>query len=126
MVSINKMYREKNLINMKYLFLFLSAGIFSCTKNISQTTPSCILQKINTFKSELKGNPPQSIIQYTYHNKIVFYVPPQCCDQYSDLFDDNCNLVGHPDGGFTGGGDGTIRNFFKEAKDPQTIWKDDR
>lgn len=111
---------------MKYLFLILSATFFSCTKNVLQTTPSCILQMINTFKNEPKGNPPQSIIQYTYHKKIVFYIPPQCCDQYSEVFDENCNLIGHPDGGITGGGDGRPANFFKDATNAKIIWKDDR
>ena len=112
---------------MKYLFLTLCAGlIFSCSKNIIQNAPSCIQQKINTFKMEPVGNPPQSVIQYTYQHKKVFYIPARCCDQYSDLFDDNCNLLGHPDGGLTGKGDGKISNFFSDASDPKTIWKDKR
>ena len=111
---------------MRYSLLILSVSVFSCTKNILQTTPSCIQQKVNTFKNEPKGNPPQSIIQYTYHKKKVFYIPPQCCDQYSDVYDENCNLIGHPDGGFTGKGDGTPVNFFKDATDAKVIWKDDR
>ncbi len=111
---------------MKYLLLILCAGIFSCSKNIVQTAPLCIRQKIETFKKEPKGNPPQSVVQYIHHNKKVFYIPPQCCDQYSDLFDDNCNLIGHPDGGFTGKGDGTLPDFFDDAKDAKIIWKDNR
>jgi hypothetical protein len=111
---------------MKYLFLLLSLCIFSCSKNILLTAPQCIQQQINTFKSEPKGNPPQSVVQYIYHDKKVFYIPPQCCDQYSSLLDDNCNLIGHPDGGFTGKGDGTLLDFSAEAKDAKVIWKDNR
>jgi len=42
------------------------------------------------------------------------------------VFDNNCNLLGHPDGGFTGKGDGTLPDFTKEAKEEKLIWKDDR
>ena len=113
---------------MRYSLLILCVSMFSCTKNIIQTTgvPSCVQQKIETFKSEPKGNPPQSIIQYTYHKKRVFYIPAQCCDQYSLVLDENCNVIGHPDGGVAGGGDGKPVNFFKDATDSVTIWKDDR
>jgi Domain of unknown function (DUF6970) len=115
-----------NSVKMKYLFLILIADIFSCKKNVLQTTPLCIQQKIDIFKSEPKGNPPRSVIQFTYHDKQVFYFPPQCCDQYSSVLDDKCNLIGHPDGGFTGKGDGTPANFFEDAKDPKIIWQDNR
>ena len=30
----------------------------------------------------------------------------ESCDQFSDLLDANGNLIGHPDGGITGRGDG--------------------
>lgn len=113
---------------MKYSILILVLSSFSCSKHVLQTTGvlSCIQQKIETFKNEPKGNPAQSIIQYTYHKKRVFYIPAQCCDQYSQVFDENCNLIGHPDGGIAGGGDGKPVNFFKEATDPVIIWRDDR
>ena len=56
----------------------------------------------------------------------MFYIPAQCCDQYSNVFDDQCNLLGHRDGGFSGKGDGTPVNFFEEARDAKIIWKDNR
>ncbi len=93
---------------------------------ISNKLPYCIETKINLFKSEPKGNPPRSIIQYTYKGQKVFYIPAQCCDQYSEVFDENCNLLGHPDGGITGKGDGKLPAFFTDAKDAKLIWKDDR
>src|SRR6185312_9029967 len=113
---------------MKSLILILVMGSLSCSKHVLQTirVPLCIQQQIETFKSEPKGYPPQSIIQFTYHNKRVFYIPAQCCDQYSLVLDENCSVIGHPDGGIAGGGDGKPANFFKDATDSVTIWKDDR
>jgi len=108
-------------------FIILFCLATACNKyKYSFDIPGCIQNKINTFKAEPKGNPPKSITEYNYQSKRVFYVPPQCCDQYSDLFDENCNLLGHPDGGITGKGDGRFPNFFTEAKDAKVIWKDDR
>jgi hypothetical protein len=113
---------------MKTILSLLIISLFfcSCEKTRIAGVPDCIQDKIDVFKMLPKGNPPRSIVEYTYNNKRVFYVPPQCCDQYSDLFDENCNLLGHPDGGFSGRGDGKFPNFFNDAKDPKLIWKDDR
>jgi hypothetical protein len=36
----------------------------------------------------------------------VYYVVMECCDQFSDLLDADGELIGHPDGGITGRGDG--------------------
>lgn len=111
---------------MKLALAIVSLFLISCGKARMENIPECIQDKIDVFKSLPKGNPPQSIIEYTYKGKRVFYVPPQCCDQYSYLFDENCNLLGHPGGGFSGAGDGKLPDFFSEAKDPKVIWKDER
>ena len=51
---------------------------------------------------------------------------PICCDFYSDLYDNKCNLIAHPDGGFTGKGDGKIKDFRKEATNEKLVWEDSR
>lgn len=88
--------------------------------------PKCVQALIVKFLEEEKQNPPRKIIQYTYKNKTVYYVPPVCCDQYSDLYDGNCNLMGHPDGGITGRGDGKFTDFGKIATNEKVVWKDKR
>jgi hypothetical protein len=50
--------------------------------------------------------PPRSIIRYQWQGATVYHVVKQCCDQFSDLLDADGNLIGHPDGGITGRGDG--------------------
>jgi hypothetical protein len=50
--------------------------------------------------------PPQSITRYQWQGETVYYVVMQCCDQFSDLLDFDGNLIGHPDGGIAGRGDG--------------------
>jgi hypothetical protein len=117
---------------MKFL-LFIPVVIFaSCSVKPSKTlplvvnTPSCINDKIESFKREPKQNPARSITEYTYKGKKVYYITAPCCDQYSEVFDSNCNLIGHPDGGITGKGDGKLAGFSAEVSDEKLIWKDDR
>ena len=50
--------------------------------------------------------PPRSITGYEYQGETVYYVLKESCDQFSDLLEGNGNLIGHPDGGITGRGDG--------------------
>lgn len=86
----------------------------------------CIKDLITKFKSEEKTNPPRSVWQYSYNGKTVYYVPAICCDFFSDLYDDHCNLIAHPDGGFTGRGDGQARDFAEARSNEKLIWKDKR
>ncbi|MDA1129011.1 MAG: hypothetical protein O2913_09970 [Chloroflexi bacterium] len=65
--------------------------------------------------------PPQSITRYDSNGETVYYVLPRCCDQFSDLLDADGNLIGHPDGGITGGGDG-VTKFSPSDLEGEVIW----
>lgn len=78
------------------------------------------------IKREPVRNPPASIWLYRYQGKIVYYIPPYCCDVFGALYDTNCNLVCHPDGGITGNGDGVCPDFFETATKIKLIWQDER
>lgn len=88
--------------------------------------PGCIKKMIGEFLQEEKQNSPRSIYRYTYNGKPVYYVPPICCDFFSDLYDNECKLIAHPDGGFTGRGDGRAGDFIQIRSDEKLIWKDER
>lgn len=88
--------------------------------------PVCLRLMIDQFKGEEKQNPPRSIYQYSYNGKTVYYVTPPCCDFFSDLYDSSCVLIGHPDGGFTGKGDGKLSDFNNKRTNEMLVWKDDR
>ena len=64
--------------------------------------------------------------RYHYDGRTVYYLPPHCCDQYSDLLDENCKVICHPDGGLTGRGDGKCPDFFTKATDRELVWQDAR
>ena len=103
--------------------LILIAG---CSKSTEPDIPDWVDNLIVEFSSREVGNPPQSIWQYEYKNRIVYYVPPQCCDQFSTLYDAEGNILGAPDGGITGAGDGRFPDFMTERKNEKLIWRDPR
>lgn len=134
---------------MKQFILILSIAAISCCSTKSTTpgdrtptntntekqpdssvvtarVPECINKLIAQFKAEEKQNPPRKIYSYTYREKTVYYVPALCCDFYSELYDSDCKIIGHPDGGFTGKGDGNMTDFHTARTNEKLIWADER
>ncbi len=134
------MANNKNIFSLPWMLLstiILLAG--SCTANHKikkdkenagkQTVdqlPACVQSIIKRYESEELQNPPAKIYRYRYKDSLVYYITPPCCDFFSDLYSSNCVLLGHPDGGFTGKGDGKFADFTTEAKDKTLIWEDTR
>ncbi|MFM6926693.1 MAG: DUF6970 domain-containing protein [Ferruginibacter sp.] len=84
--------------------------------------PACIKNKIDSFKLKEAHEKPQRVIEYSYKGKKVYYVVMPCCDFFNEVYDDKCNFLGAPDGGFTGKGDGKLPDFFAEAKNEKLVW----
>ncbi len=95
-------------------------------KNTDPSIPICIQLKIKDLKSKPKFNPPASVTQYSYNGQIVYYITSDCCDQYNNLFNGNCNLICSPDGGIIGGGDRKCTDFRNKRTNEKLIWKDPR
>jgi hypothetical protein len=96
------------------------------TQDSSTALPKCINKMITEFTKAKVENPPRKIYSYNYQGKTVYYVTPPCCDFYSELYDSNCNLIGHPDGGFTGKGDGKMPDFHSTKSGEKLVWEDKR
>lgn len=90
------------------------------------TLPLCVKAMIEKMKASPVTNPPSKLYSYTFNNKTVYYYPGECCDNFSDLYDDSCKLIAHPDGGFTGQGDRKLPTFNDEKKNEKLIWEDKR
>ena len=125
--------------HMKILLLSFVIAIFSCesskktveatpegSKVVLDSLPVCVKVLIEKMKSEPVTNPPSKVYSYLYKGKKVYYVPPVCCDMFSDLYNDSCRLMGHPDGGFTGRGDGKFSDFDTAKKHEKILWEDTR
>ena len=116
---------------MNHSFLLVSLLImitlYSCNSlNAQQETSNCIQDKVEAFKKLSVANPPIGIYQYYYNGDLVHYVSSPCCDQYTTLYDENCNIICHPSGGITGNGDSKCPDFFEKRTNEKVIWQDDR
>ena len=105
------------------LLLFLVTG---CASAAQSQNPEWVDQLIQQFESDPVGNPPQSIWRYTYSDQVVYYVPAQCCDMFSTLYDGEGNVLCAPDGGLDGRGDARCPDFFSQRTDEALIWQDQR
>ncbi|WP_240409923.1 DUF6970 domain-containing protein [Flavisolibacter nicotianae] len=89
-------------------------------------TPSCIQARIEEIKKQPRWNPPAQVEEYVYNGKRAFLFSSNCCDQYNELVDENCNYLCAPSGGFTGRGDRKCPNFKDSAQFIRLVWKDER
>ncbi len=94
------------------------------TSAVLDAVPVCIKDLIKKLKSEPVKNPASKIYRYSFEGKTVYYMPPECCDNFSDLYNDSCKIIAHPDGGFTGKGDRKAPTFHDDKKDEKLIWED--
>ena len=108
------------------LVIFLTIGAKKCKEGGKEKIPSCIQQKIDQIKKEPKWNPPAEVHEYSYNGKRVFYFSSNCCDRYNEVYDENCNYVCAPSGGYSGKGDMKCPDFKDNAKEVRLIWKDER
>ena len=88
--------------------------------------PKCIGKKIKDIRAEPVWNPPATVSKYSYKGQIVFLFSSNCCDQYNTLYDQSCNYICAPSGGFTGQGDGLCTDFDQVAKFIKVVFKDRR
>jgi hypothetical protein len=96
------------------------------SENNKDSIPACVKMKIDSIKKETKWNPPAEVDEYIYNGKQVFLFSADCCDQFNMLYDDHCNIICAPSGGFTGRGDGKCADFLKTARLIKVVWKDPR
>jgi len=114
---------------MKYILLLLAAGYLSasqCRKERINGIPACIIQKIEAIKAQPQWNPPAEVSEYLYNGQKVYLFTADCCDQFYELYDANCNFLCAPSGGITGKGDGQCSDFNEKAVFVKKIWKDQR
>lgn len=111
---------------MKYAII-ISCTVFlwgSCTpKNQGINMPGCLTALIDSMKRYPKVNLPESVTHYTYKGRSVYYVVSGCCDQFNEVYDENCKSLGAPDGGITGKGDNKLPDFYSQVTDKKVVWE---
>jgi len=117
---------KKHLIHLGVILLIISVFIPACEKkDTAYDVPSCIENKIKEIEKEEVRNPPAQVWRWEENGDVYYYITSDCCDQYNFLYDEDCNVVCAPDGGFTGNGDGNCPNFSSNTV-KTLVWKDNR
>ena len=88
--------------------------------------PPWLQRLIGQLRAQPPGNSPLTVWRDRYRGQVVYDLPPQCCDQTSVLFDAGGTLIGAPDGGLTGRGDGRVGDFYKLRQEGLLLWRDPR
>lgn len=94
--------------------------------DIPEGLPSWLVVKIMEFQNQPPTNPPIVITRWLYTGMTVYYIPPYCCDIFSELYNEVGDLLCAPSGGITGLGDGKCPDFFDLRTDGETVWQDNR
>lgn len=112
---------------IKSLILLITPFLItSCNKvNVKKDVPFCIKQKIRKIKREGVQNPPAKVYEWKTDTETYYYITSGCCDQYNYLYDEKCNEVCAPDGGFSGMGSGDCPEFSSSPV-KTLIWEDER
>ncbi len=114
---------------MKVIILIIMSVtilLAGCSQPTQSANPAWVDALIKQYEIDPVGNPPQSIWSSAYNGQVVYFIPAQCCDQYSTLYDSSGNVICAPDGGLTGKGDGKCPDFFSQRANEQLIWNDSR
>ena len=114
---------------MKRAFRALAFALLlaSCGGNPTDADalPEWLVALIEQLESQPVANPPAYIARREYAAGVYYYLPPRCCDIFSNLYDSEGTIVCHPDGGFTGGGDGRCPALGQRLSE-EIVWRDAR
>jgi len=117
----------RSIIGVTWLILSVtSSSARSPTGHKSQWLQRLISQ----LQMEPMRSPPAKIVHYRHAGKSYYYLPPQCCDQFSTLYNSQGRVVCAPDGGYSGKGDGKcppfVYDLLQACNRGQVIWQDPR
>ena len=93
---------------------------------VSAVLPSWLAQMLGDLERQPPADPPLTITRYQYRGQAVYYQTASCCDIFSNLYNEEGELIAHPDGGITGRGDGRLPDFHQEREREFLVWMDAR
>jgi hypothetical protein len=110
-----------------FLLALLTITLAACGEGspAAQTPaiPAAVMNRIQQIQKEMPANGPPYLARYRYKGKLVYYIPPRCCDMMSELYDASGQLICHPDGGFTGLGDRRCGDFLSQRTEETILWR---
>ena len=112
---------NKSILTMMFTVIMVSCSQNKNMQKISEL-PACLETTIKNMTSDPSQGTPQSVTRYTYKQQTVYYMLSACCDKYNIVYDSDCNILGYPDGGLAGRGDGKMTDFKDKATYEKEIW----
>jgi hypothetical protein len=114
---------EKTVLLILFL---LCVGCASEPPLAPERLPGWLMSLIRELETQPVASPPAYIAHFEYKGEVVYYLPPRCCDIWSNLYRADGTIVCHPDGGLAGNGDNRCPDFLAERKNGYVIWRDPR
>ena len=113
-------------INIIIIIIVLIIFNTCCDKReLDSEIPACIEEEIEIFKNSAVKEPSAQVWKWQVDDKTYYYIPSECCDQFNFLYDENCQIICAPDGGFSGAGDGNCPDF-QGPIERTLVWVDQR
>lgn len=105
--------------------LLLAVG---CARNThaEAALPAWLQARVDTYQNGPEHASPTAIWRIQHQGRTAYYVAAPCCDQFNPLWDAQGEVICHPDGGFTGRGDGQCPTPKDAGTQAQLIWSDSR
>jgi len=97
----------------------------ACGGTPMQVRPAWLDDLIDELEATPVANPPAEVVRRVYDAGVYYYLPPRCCDIWSNLYSAEGTLVCHPDGGITGSGDGNCPELGALVSE-EVVWQDPR
>jgi hypothetical protein len=99
-----------------FLALITTITLFSSCNKIDKDlgTPDCLNSKISEHAAV-------QVWKWESSQEIFYLFNLGCCDQFDLLYDEECNLVCAPSGGFSGDGDGSCSESLMMTEFEKTL-----
>jgi hypothetical protein len=116
--------RHSILVTVAIALTACSAGAPIGGPATNSPLPTAVTALIHELEAQPPTYPPAYVASYDYGGQVVYYVPPQCCDLFGDLYNAAGQIICHPDGGLAGRGDGSCPDFVTQRTNEKIIWRD--
>lgn len=104
------------------MFLFVCLPLIGCGSSSDlANAPDWLQAKVATL--DIDSSVPFVVTRWQYNDATVYYFPPAMPDGLGCLYDVDGKVIGCPDGGMTGHGDGRCADFFSARSEEHVVWK---
>lgn len=115
-----------------YTLILVGLALEACEKPV--LVPECIQYMLphdgefTEEASEFIADPIQArdvvaVYRFTDGKEIYYEIELGCCDQFTELYNQNCELVCFPRGGITGGGASDCPDWVDALDEGVLIWQ---